>query len=224
MPADPSNISNDDGILCLHDMFAEARTSREVEKGAVIFGPEAEPQSVFFLETGACRVFQSVSDGREWTIAFVSAGALIGEGAILSGCPRVTSAVAVRQSKVSSMKRGAFLQSLRDNRAVAVTVARVLSGRLLTMQNRAEDFVFREAPARFARTLLELSEGFGVEGERGVRIDLKLVQREIGMFIGVSRPTANLIIQSFREQGVIRYDRGILEIIDLDAIRSLGEL
>lgn len=190
--------------------------------GERIFVPSQNPEWVYLQEEGHSRIYSLSEQGEEFTLEVVAPGEIFGELAILQGARREHYATALDAGVVLRFAREVFLALMREAPDFALTVTRQVSGRLLRIESRARDLVFRDVPARLAQCLLRLAHDFGEPApEGGVRIGLRFTQAELATLIGASRPTTNLVLRQMREQGWIRIDRRHLVLMDQAALQGL---
>ena len=81
--------------------------------------------------------------------------------------------------------------------------------------------VFRDVPARLARSLLRLANDFPGEQAGGARIDVRLTQQDLADLIGSTRESASLAVNSFKRQGLIDVRQRVIFIRDSERLRSL---
>ena len=101
----------------------------------------------------------------------------------------------------------ALLAEFRRGHAPAfdAIVRRHYSGLLRVAEQRcgvsalAEDAMFLTIPARLAKRLLALARLYGKQTPRGIRIDLKLTQQELGELVGATRESVNKQIRAWSE-------------------------
>ncbi len=80
----------------------------------------------------------------------------------------------------------------------------------------------QSAPERICGLLLALSERFGVPGDDGVRIDLKLTNDDLAAIAGVSRQFANATLQDLRKRGLIASGPHSLVITGREGLERLA--
>ena len=66
-----------------------------------------------------------------------------------------------------------------------------------------ENHVFLDLPTRLAKYLIDLADRYGHETERGLEIDMKLSQRELGNHVGATRESINKQLQVWRVNDTI---------------------
>ena len=117
----------------------------------------------------------------------------------------------------------AFHSLLAASPPVAIKLLAVLAGRIRELTTRVEDRAFLDVPARLAKQLLWLAGNHGADSGARVRIELKLSQQELGDFIGATRESVNKNLRDWSRSGVIKHERDYIEILDMEALRSIVE-
>jgi CRP/FNR family transcriptional regulator len=81
--------------------------------------------------------------------------------------------------------------------------------------------VFRSAPARLAKLLLQLSESMG-EWEQGtIRLNVRLTHQNLAGLIGTSRETVSALLGQFQRQGLVIQDRRHICLLDTDRLAKI---
>ena len=75
-----------------------------------------------------------------------------------------------------------------------------------------EDTTFLNLRARLAKRLLALAQSHGTKlpGDGGVKLNLRLSQRQLGAMIDASREAVNKQVQHWRADGILDVDQGLL--------------
>ena len=85
-----------------------------------------------------------------------------------------------------------------------------------------EDHVLRQMEGRIARALLRLADDYGRPCDEGVRIELRLSQRELGGIVGLARENVNRQLATWRGRGFLTIDRGTITLRDLAALHRIA--
>lgn len=205
------------------DRLRAASSVRVASDGQTVFAPDPEPQLVYLLESGVCRIFRHAPDGSEFTLGLVVKGEIFGELAVIGDGARESFAVAQAECIIWSFPRGLFVELLHTCPSFAVVVTKQVSGKLYRFETRAEDLVFRSAVSRIARILLNLDAEFGADGERGRTIGVRFTQAELSSMVGASRPTTNLVLNAFRNAGLIEFSDGFITLVAKNALTRISE-
>lgn len=82
----------------------------------------------------------------------------------------------------------------------------------------------RDARARIAHLFCELNERLGGRGfDQGRLAPMPLTQTEIGDALGLTPVHVNRVLKGLRVDGIIATSRGALQIIDVAALRRIGD-
>lgn len=145
-------------------------------------------------------------------------GSMFGELAVLSPAPRVATVVALAKAETLSLSESA----IADLRAQNVEVDRVLMEAMIAEVRRLSaalvEALYVPAPKRVLRHLVELAEVFSTGNNDGLSIPV--TQEELGQLVGTTRPTANRILRSLEDDGIVTIARGHIQINDHDGLAS----
>lgn len=194
---------------------------QEVKKRQPLYLPGDPSNTIYLLKKGRVKIATTASSGKEITFDILEPGEIFGELEVLEDAPRHTMAETLDDALICALSREDFDRYLRDHPNLTVQLTKLIGLRLRKIQSRIEDLVFRDAPARLAHLLLELSKTQGVPVTSGIRIRAKLTHQEMANLIGCSRETVSTILGQFREQAFIRTDRRTITILNPDGLSRL---
>jgi CRP-like cAMP-binding protein len=196
---------------------------QRVRRGTVLFQKGDEGSSMMVVLRGRIRISAMSLDGKEVTLNVVEAGGIFGEIALMDGKPRSADATAQEDSVLLVVERRAFLPFLRNNQDVVVRMIGLLCERLRNASVALEELATLSLPARLARLLLKLSEEYGTTTPAGLRIGLKLSQRDISSLVATTRESVNKQLRLWREEGLVGDDGGYLLIRRPMDLRTMVE-
>lgn len=197
-------------------------TERRVPKGSVIFTKGDPGSSMMAVLAGRVRVSAVSADGREVTLNVIGPGEIFGEIALLDGKPRSADCTTLEDSVLMVVERRHFMPFLMKNEAMVDRLLGVLCERLRRTSMALEEIALFDLQARLARLLMKLSEDYGRPlPTGGIRIDLKLSQRDLATLVASSRETVNKQLRGWREKGVVEQTAGYLVVKDSAALTRL---
>ncbi|HZY09914.1 MAG TPA: DUF1003 domain-containing protein [Bacteroidota bacterium] len=100
------------------------------ETGQLIFKKGDPPQAMYLIRGGKVSISVWTEDNQEFQLSLLHDGDFFGELALIDGSPRTASAKAVEQVDLLEMTREDFLDFLRKNPDVAITMMGVIAQRL----------------------------------------------------------------------------------------------
>jgi CRP-like cAMP-binding protein len=196
-------------------------TERRAPRGTVIFTKGDPGTSMMVVLAGQVRVGSISRDGREVTLNVIGPGEIFGEFALLDGKPRSADAVASDDTTLMVIERAHFLPFLLRHEGLVERLLVVLCDRLRKTSMALEEVSLFDLPARLALRLVKLAEDYGTATPEGIRITLKLSQRDLSTLVASSRESVNKQLRIWRESGLVDTTNGHLVLHDLAALREL---
>src|SRR5439155_7688767 len=127
---------------------------------------------------------------REAMLAFIEAGEVFGELALVDSAPREEYAEAVEEARVLAIPREEVLWLMGRRPDVAMHVTKLLGLRRRRIENRLRNILFRSNRERTVALLMELLEAHGQRmANGGWEIRLRLSHQELANLIGATRET-----------------------------------
>jgi CRP/FNR family transcriptional regulator len=103
----------------------------------------------------------------------------------------------------------------------AVRLARALAARNREMEDLVGDLVFRSAPQRVARMLLNLATEEGRVTKRGVVFEPSLSRQEMAEATGISREALSRALSRLAQEGILELQGGkAITILDPTELRA----
>ena len=181
-------------------------TEHTFHAGEFAFFEDDKPEWFFIVVSGRIKALKHSSSGKEFIIAFLGPGEMLGELAVFENKPYPASAQAVTETTLLVMKREDFIRFLTRHPEIALRIITALGERLRTAQGRLRDLAGERAEQRLTRILIMLSSRLGN--------NLPFTRQEIADMSGLTIETAIRIMSRLREGGIIRSARGRIVILD----------
>jgi CRP-like cAMP-binding protein len=206
------------------DLLLTYTTTKRVKKRAFLCRRGDPGHQLFAVMEGRLRVVGEGGEGREVVFNFMDPGDVIGEISLLDAQPRSASVEAVEDATLLALHRRDLLPFFERNPKAAMKLATVLAERLRRISELVEDTVFLGLPTRLAKMLLSLGQRYGKETAKGLFIDLKLPQHELGELVGTSRESINKQLRQWGEEGLVHVERGYVTLTDRSRLEDLARL
>ncbi len=174
------------------------------------------------LLSGFVKITNQV-DGVEVLVGIRVPGDLIGELAGLTQQRRIATATACGWVTSAVLSRSTFHRFLRQHPEAALSMAAAVGDRLRWATERQTEFAAFPADKRLARVLVDIAWSCGQPTEEGVTIAVPLSQPELATMVGASEATVQKILRGLRAKGIIRTGYRRLTVVDLPALRALGD-
>jgi CRP-like cAMP-binding protein len=198
-------------------------SEKRYPRGATIFQKGDDGSSLMAVLRGRVRVSAVSAEGKEITLNVISPGEIFGEIALLDGKQRSADATAVEETVLMVVERRHFLPFVRKNDDLFLRLLAVLCDRLRRTSLALEELALFDLPARLARLLIKLSADYGRPTPVGIRIDMKLSQRDLSTLVAASRESVNKQLGLWRESGVVDIDGGYIVVCKPTELQGLVE-
>lgn len=201
--------------------IAAAAPMRTYAAGELVFVPHEPVERLFILKRGRVRIFRVSAHGRALTTAIMTPGTIFGEMVLLGQHMYDCYAEALDEAVVCVMSRADVHRLLLGDHRIAARIAAVVGRRLLDMERRLSDAVFKNVRQRVASTLATLAGSSGPQRRNGRRVRhpvVALTHEQIAALAGTSRETATKILGDFADRGLIRVGRGRTTLLDVQGI------
>jgi CRP/FNR family transcriptional regulator, cyclic AMP receptor protein len=184
-----------------------------------IVGPEEHGERMLLLLRGQVQVCEIDTSGRELTLAVSEYGVPIGATGLASRRMREMRLRALEPSVVCYLDQRDLERIVRDNPEVGLRLARLLGGRLVSMEARWADLASKEVTGRLASMLLLLFESEGVVTSEGYRISTRYTHQQLASMIGATRETTTKALGELQESGSVEVRNGYVYITDVEALK-----
>ncbi len=190
--------------------------------GKVIFQKGDPGDSLMVVLSGRIKIGTLSAEGREAVLSFIEPCRSFGEVALLDGKPRSADATAVTAVELFVLRRADVMTFIERHPGIALRIIGMLCAKLRRTTEMVEDHVLLQMEARIARALLRLAAEYGRPCADGVRIELRLSQRELGGIVGLARENVNRQLAAWRGRGLLSIERGTITLRDLERLRGIA--
>lgn len=205
------------------DALFDAATVRHFLRGASIYPQGTHRGSVFVVLAGTVSVSIVLPNGEQILCAFYQPGAMFGFPIVEIERPRWSAADAFTAATVALVPRREF------ERVIAAQPAAVLIRFFNKVLERQARFAMRlvhcvalDLRGRLALTLVDLATTFGVPEDDDVRVALPITHENLAEMIGASRERISKGMAALMADGLIRYARQAVTILDLAGLQDVA--
>ncbi len=186
-------------------------------RGEVILFEGEAAEALFFVVSGAVKVFKTSAEGKEQILNIVRPGESFNDVPIFDDGLNPASAQAIGPVILYGVSKDELRIIVRDHPQIALNIIKVLAERVRQLVSLVEDLSFRHVIGRVARILLEHAGDGAVPGQR-------LTQQEMAAMAGTAREVVGRSLKALEEGGVIRLDRHRIVITDREALKEMLEM
>ena len=189
---------------------------RTAERGEVILLEEEPAEALYFVASGAVKVFKTSAEGKEQILSIVRPGESFNDVPVFDDGPNPASAQAMGAVTLYGIRKLDFKDILRDYPQVALNVIKVLSDQVRQLVSLVEDLSFRHVIGRVVKILLNNAGDGSSPGPR-------LTQQEMAAMAGTAREVVARSLKGLEEEGVIRLERHRIMITNKEALEEMAE-
>ncbi len=219
-------------VFANHELF-RSFTAAEIEHlvgfsrvqryraGEIIYEKGSPGHCLMAVLSGTVKISSPSFDGRQIVLNVINPGEIFGEIALLDGKDRSADATAMSSAELLILERRDFVPFIERHPEICLRLISVLCERLRRTTAQVEDVLFLNLESRLAKTLVQLAELHGQKGQAGIKLDLRLSQRDLASMIGASRESVNRQLGLWQEGGYITLDHGAVTITDIGSLRDM---
>jgi len=177
--------------------------TRKYPKNSMIILEEEMGDVVFIVMSGTVKITRVNDEGKEVILAMLGSGEVFGEMAILDGESRSANALSQENCEVVTINREDFLNLLKTNNKVSLSLMTEFAIRLRKSDQQIEALSLDDAEHRIGVSILNLAEEMGVIRQGIVTVENLPYQQDIANMAGTSRETVSRVMKIFEERGLI---------------------
>ena len=193
------------------DAEGPGRRLVEVQRKSALFNQGADANYVYYLCSGRAKLTLVTEEGREATVALLSAGDFMGETTLTTpGSRHLTTATAITNCRAMRIDREEMVRVLREEQVFSEFFRNFLLQRGIRVQADFVDQLLNSSERRLARMLLLMLESKqesqgGLLHEEGGLIP-EITQEALAELIGTTRSRVSFFMNRFRRRGMIEYN------------------
>ena len=171
----------------------------------VIFAPGDPDDQLYFLLSGAVRLYKLYGDYKEATTALLKDGDVFGKLSLVEDGWQDVFAEAVTEVRVAGVHKGTLKEIVKRRPDFALKLFAAFSERLRQSDEAIESLLHREVSTRLATLLLNLGERFGEGTEDGSEtvVGVRLTHQELANMIVSTREAVSKVMSELQREGSI---------------------
>jgi len=194
---------------------------RNFAAGDTIFTRGSPGGNMMAVLRGKVRIGVNSVDGRGIVLAILHPGEVFGEIALLDGKDRTADAIAMTPCSLAMLGRRDIFTFLERYPAGWSYIVAVLCDRLRKTDEQVAEVALLQIPVRLAKVLLRMMAE-QPETKLGPKVyRMRLLQRELGELIGVTRESVNKCLHSWQRDGILLIEKGQITITNRSALEEL---
>lgn len=187
------------------------------KKGQTVFSDGEDANGFYVLCSGRIKIIKLSFEGKEQILHIIGPGEPFGEVPVFTGERFPAYAVALEESEAIFFPRATFMELIKKEPLIAMSMLAILSRRLKQFTRLVESLSLKEVPQRLATYLLYVSEDKGSSDN----LELDTSKGQLASILGTIPETLSRILSKMVNQDLIRVQGRTIKLIDK---KGLGEL
>lgn len=204
----------------MRELDALISQGRPIKRGEGLYRAGEPFRSLYAVRVGFFKSSVISEDGREQVTGFHMSGELMGMDAI-STDTHTCDAIALEDSEVCELPFADIEILSRNVPVLQHHLYKVMSREIVRDHGVMLLLGNMKAEERLAAFLLNLSQRFAIRGYSATSFHLRMTREEIGSYLGLKLETVSRILSRFQDQGLIKVQNRLIEIIDHDGIKKI---
>jgi CRP/FNR family transcriptional regulator len=197
-------------------MVLEAVVERRLDAGALGFVEGGSTAGLHLIVEGQAKIVRHSRTGREQVLALLGPGDSCNEVPVVDGGPNPATFIAVEPTVAWVWSRVAMNRLRQQIPDLNETIVSSLAARCRELVDKVYNLSFLSVTARLAAFLLSQADGLGEGLDRR-----RWTQEEMAAQIGTVREMVARALRNLEEDGLIRFNRHRIEVVDRDGLASL---
>ncbi len=193
---------------------------RHIKRGEGLYRAGDPFRSLYAVRVGFFKSSVISEDGREQVTGFHMSGELMGMDAICSNI-HACDAIALEDSEVCEFPFDDIEALARNAPILQHYLFQIMSREIVRDHNVMLLLGNMKAEERLASFLTNLSQRFAFRGYSATSFHLRMTREEIGSYLGLKLETVSRILSRFQEQGLIKVQNRLIEIINPDELKQI---
>jgi CRP/FNR family transcriptional regulator len=194
---------------------------RRIKEGEALYGAGQEFGFVYAVRSGTFKSVLTAPDGREQVSGFSMAGDLLGVDGLASGS-HATTVVAIEDAEVCAIPYAQLARLGADNPRMYLSLSRLMSSEIVREHRLMVILGSMAAEERLAAFLVDISDRMKARGYSASEFHLRMWRVDIGSYLGMKIETVSRTFSSFQRQRILKVDKKHVQLLDIEALRSLA--
>ena len=208
-----SNLSEGEKSVLLN-----ATVYRSYSKDEFIHGFSDACLGMIYVKSGSIRVYMISEEGREVTLFHITEGesCILSASCAMSGLSLEVELMSEADTQILAVNAGTFKELMENNIYVKCFAYELSTKRLSSVVWVMQEILFSHFDERLARLLLSIYEKTDDK-------NIKMTQEAMAREVNSAREVVARMLKSFAAEGWIELNRGMIKLVDIDALREIAE-
>lgn len=190
--------------------------SKKYSKGQIISNEGEECNSLGLVIDGSIEIQRIYSSGKYIVLKRMEAGEVFGEAIIFSKRNEYPATIiASTDSVIAYLKKEDIIKLCINEEVILKNFITLLSDKIFVLNRKIKTISFKSIRQKVVNFILEQ-----VSGQKSTMVKLKLNKEQIASLLGIPRPSFSRELMKLRDEGIIEFDKNIINVIDVDILEE----
>jgi CRP-like cAMP-binding protein len=197
--------------------LVEKRKNKKYKKKEMVYLDGNAPNSLFFMQSGKCKILKSNSEGKELLLGIITPGEFFGYIPLLKESPYFDSVQVMEDSEITIIPKTDFFNLLLKNRDVSYSFIKLLSNDLIEKEEELLKLAYDTVRKRVADALVKVAESNTDSGQNPFHI----AREDLANMAGTTTESVIRTLSEFKEDGWVEVSGRKMSIPNLDALKEM---
>jgi len=206
-------------VETLRSFFAQYPT-KEFKKGELLIRASANIPGVFFIENGVIRRYFLSENGEEITLNLYKPHTFLPMSWAIADVPNTHFYEAMTHVTARLAPKEHVLKFLQKEPDVVYDLLRRIYIGMEGLWMHIESLTAGNSYTKLIASLVVLAKRFGEKNAHSLVINLKMSEKDIANYAGMSRETASRELQKLKKEGIVSFDKSILTVHNMQELEN----
>lgn len=193
-----------------------------VQSGDYLYYEGDVVDKLYYILEGSINLYKGTEDGKILTLNYFEACDMFGDYHSTGNRGAMENAKAIEDSIIGMIDRQDIEILLWKNRTFSIEFTKWISYSQMLTQTKLRDLMFFGKSGALASALIRITNTYGRKQSRQTwEITKKFTHDEISCLIGTPRETVTRMLNQLKKDGIIKYDKGYLTVINIEGLRQI---
>jgi DNA-binding response OmpR family regulator len=199
--------------------LSKDRKRMSFKKKQPIYSTGGTPRGVYFIESGSVKTFLTSDNEKDYITNIYNRGNFFGYLAVLENNIYAESAEALEDSVLFFIPKHDFMEILLKNRIVSRQFIKMLSGDMVSQQERMLRLAYNSVRKRVAESLLMVQQSFNPEQKPNVPFQAS--RYDLASMVGTATESVIRTLSDFKDEKIIEVRGNQIIILDMKKLVNM---
>lgn len=191
-----------------------------VPKNTILFREGETWTNIFLIRSGQVRLSKLTLDNKQFYLHLKQKDDLVGEFCLFNEMKANLTAETITDSTLIRFEKQELESLFSYHSELASAYIKVATRNTLSTQAKFSDLLLYGKTGALYSILIRFANSYGVKTAEGIKINLKLTNKDVAHFIGTSRETVNRMLNELRRNNIIDFKKGMITIKDIQYLKN----